>query len=157
MVTKNKNLREEAFNLYVLGKKHAAIARALDVTRQTIVTWSKEEKWLDRQKRITEKVKSIQEETLAEVKARQVKIAKAVQGKYIDRLKNDPKLNVEYRDADSAMKHELLLLGESTERTELTGEKAPLTLADLKKAFDNVHKSRLPNRDIPAEGCKDLS
>jgi hypothetical protein len=121
MTKHSKQTKEEAFALFVNDKSLAEIGRLLDVSRQTLSKWKAEGNWAERTKGVDAKVAAKIDENLTEIRIRQRNIAKATQADYIKHLQANPK-KTQYRDADAAMKHELLLAGQETERVGVTGE-----------------------------------
>lgn len=110
-------VRNAAFALYVQEKSYEEIGRILKVNRNTIARWHNEENWTQRLEDIKARTKEKLGEDIAEIRARQIKIAKAAQQDYVKHLQAEPGTTT-YQDADRAMKHELLLSGEATEKIE---------------------------------------
>lgn len=133
----NQEEVNKAFALYVNGAEQEEIADALGVARNTITTWKKKFNWEAQLKDVQEKTKEILVTDIAQIRARQIKICQAIQSKFIERLKLENNINAQ--DADRAMKHELLLLGEATDRKEINGENAD-TFA---KIYNEYHGTKI--------------
>lgn len=114
---KNNNLREEGFTLYANGHSITDVAKIVGRTRETVSRWKREEKWEERLQKIEEKASQKLNDDITEIRVRQRQICKAVQSAFIKKLKKSPD-EINYSDNDKAMKHELLLAGEATERKE---------------------------------------
>ena len=128
-----QEIRNEAFALFTQEKSIPEISKILGVTKTTLFNWKKADKWVERHEKIKKKALEKFNDDLSEVKLRQLRVVKAVLTKFAQRLLNDPKLKITYKDADAAMKHELLLIGEPTERIE---SKDAITIEDLKQALN---------------------
>lgn len=118
-------LHLQAFTLYCQNKSKEEIARQLGISKNTILAWHHKEKWDEQREKAIQKAVKKTGEKLAEIKARQIKLSRAIQGVYTQKLqgiqKGRLKNDLTATDADRAMKHELLLAGEVTSREELRG------------------------------------
>jgi len=122
------------------------LARDYGINPDTLWKWAGKQDWYDRKVQIRREADRITDENIAQVKARQRKICKAVQSNFVTQLQSNKKPKMTAQDNDRAMKHELLLCGEATSREEHVGEERPLTHKDLKDAYDEVRNSKESNK-----------
>ena len=146
-----KDNKDKAFNLYCDGYSLYEISKNFFngyPTRQTIAKWIKKDGWEERRKevltRMKQKVNERLADNLADIKERQIKISQAVQGKFIERMKNDENLKITPMDAERFMRHELLLKGEATEIVENRGQEF-WKLA--KEALEEIKNDELKKSD----------
>ncbi len=126
-----KRLPPEAFNFYVelgAGRSYDAVAKRYGVSKVTVVNHATRDRWQERLREAEEKAreeankKAVDE--LAAVKERQLTEARILERRAIEALKALPpeKALKAAMMLQIAWKHELLLLGEPSERTELSVE-----------------------------------
>ena len=115
-MTYSKEVIDQCFQYYLQGKTLHWIEHNYKKSppRATLSDWKKRYNWKEKRKEITKKAEDIIGENLAEVKARQLKVIKASIMNYVKAMK-DGEVKVNPKDIVNLMKHELLLLGESTE------------------------------------------
>ena len=126
-----KRLPPEAFNHYVeLGpaRSYEAVAKHFGVSKVTVVSHAAKEQW---QERLREAEAKAREEAnkkavnvLEEVKERQLQEARILEHRALEALKVLPPEKAAKAAAmlQIAWRHELLLLGEPTERSEMSVE-----------------------------------
>lgn len=121
----NKRLPPEAFERYVaLGaeRSYEAVADHFGVAKITVTRRAKEENWQERVRELESKAREKSEkkivELMEEVRERHLKAAKILQIKALEALRNLPAEKAVKAAAALAIgwKHELLILGEPTER-----------------------------------------
>ena len=126
-----KRLSPDAFSHYVeLGpeRSYEAVARRYGVSKQTVVSHAAKERWQERLREAEANAREVANkkaaDTLAEVKERQLMEARILEHRALDALKTLPpeKAAKAAMMLNIAWKHELLLLGEASERTELSVE-----------------------------------
>lgn len=118
---------KEAFEYYLgLGEKRSItqVARHFTVSRPAVSKWSKEFKWQQRLKereaKIAAKVEEKADKTIAERKARSLQIVEAVEERFVERFDKGEIDPESVKDLETATKLKLLLLGEPTERGEVS-------------------------------------
>ena len=110
---------------YELGvdRSYEAVAAHYGVSKATVVRQAKSSRWQDRLRELEEKARQAFEKKVADqmeaVRERQLKAARALQSRAIELLMNpDPATAVKAAPAlGIGWKHELLLLGDPTERS----------------------------------------
>jgi hypothetical protein len=126
-----KRLPPEAYEHYVeLGptRSYEAVAKRYGVSKVTVVSHAAKENWQGRLKAAEEKVREEQNkkavDTLQAVKDRQLQEARILEHRALEALKVLPpeKASKAALMLQIAWRHELLLLGEPTERSELSVE-----------------------------------
>jgi len=132
---KEKIIHQKAFEYYYwLGDARAIrdVATHFKKTYQCVREWSRSFNWVARcdvlDEKVRKKLTAMQEKDILSIKARQLKIAQATQARYAQRLmkKKDREQHgvTQYEpigvDAIRAARHELLLTGQATDRTEVT-------------------------------------
>ena len=127
----SKEIHEKALNLYLEGNSLRSIGKKIGITRQTLSTWAKKENWVKSNKRVGEKALEKIEDTSAEMRKRQIKICQAAEQKWLRQVLENMNQKITLSEVIGAMKHELLLAGEITNRNELK-----ITLKDLFKDVD---------------------
>jgi len=129
-------LKNKALELYVSDYTLESISKLEGMpTRQTLGIWKATYEWDKKKRQALELAGERLNINLAEIKERQLKIARATQGDYAKKLKAKPG-DTNYGDADRAMKHELLLAGEATERVE------EVTLSTIHEIYEKHKKKR---------------
>lgn len=122
---------EDAFETYVgmgPGRSYAALAAKLGVDKRSVVRLARKEAWAERLAKIQEEVRAATDKKLAAdlqaVRERQLQQARFLQGQAVKAMKDlSPKEAVKMATAlNIAWKHELLLLGEPTDRHASTVE-----------------------------------
>jgi hypothetical protein len=126
-----KRLPPEAYSYYVeLGpeRSYEAVAKQFGVSKVTVVNHATKERW---QERLREAERAAREEankkaidTLQAVKERQLTEARILEHRALEALKTLPpeKASKAAMMLNIAWKHELVLLGEASDRTEVTIE-----------------------------------
>ncbi len=126
-----KRLSPDAFSYYVeLGptRSYEAVANNYGVSKQTVVSRAAKEGWQDRLREAEAKAREAANrkavDTLQEVKDRQLQEARILERRALEALKALPpeKAAKAASMLQIAWRHELLLLGEPTERAELSVE-----------------------------------
>ena len=126
-----KRLPPEAYSHYVeLGatRSYEAVAQRYGVSKVTVVSHAAKENWQGRLKEAEQKAREEQNkkavDTLQAVKERQLTEARILEHRALEALKTLPpeKAAKAAMMLQIAWRHELLLLGEPSERTELTIE-----------------------------------
>lgn len=123
-----RKIPPEAFEFYVsLGpsRSYQTVADEYCVTKRAVTKRAKAESWTDRlaemERQSRERITKRAEETLDEMNTRHLKIAKALQSKALDTLRNAPLETT--RDVIKALelgvRQERLVRGEPTERNEV--------------------------------------
>lgn len=105
-------------------------------SRVSMWKWHKKHHWAERKEQLLEKTRGKLGEKLTDVKVRQLGIIKEVQAKYEEALRQGG-INLKTIDAIKAMQHELLLLGEATERVE---SRDILDVDRVKEIYDRIKK-----------------
>ena len=136
---RNDKRREKAFQLWQTGEYTLVdLAKEIGVNPVTIGAWKKKYNWITRKEEIDKKTQEKVGEKLSDIRARQIRIAKAAQADYLTRIQmTQHKGSTTYHEADKAMKHELLSVGEATERTEEN-----LNFTDIHKIYEKWEKTR---------------
>jgi len=111
MTKYNKSVREKMFHLYAQGIPMERIAKQGDVSKYTLYKWKKRYNWVSRKAEIEEGVRRDSDETLTQMKKRQLKSLRAMFGKYLQSLR-DGKADVKTSDALGIIKQELFIMGE---------------------------------------------
>lgn len=123
----SRKLGPDAFSFYVaLGpeRSHLAVARHFGVSKRTVTSTATRENWRERLADAEAKARKVTDEkavdTLAEMNTRHLKVAKFLQSKGIETLKNTPISNAAdaVRAIAIGLEKERLVRGEPTERTE---------------------------------------
>ena len=126
-----KRLSPDAFSYYVeLGptRSYDAVAKRFGVSKVTVVNHATKERWQERLREAEEKAREAANkkavDTLQEVKDRQLQEARILERRALEALKTLPpeKAAKAATMLQIAWRHELLLLGEPTERAELSVE-----------------------------------
>ncbi len=121
-----RKLPSDAFEHYLglgVARSYQAVAEHYSVTKATVTNRAKREGWQDRVSELERMAREqFEQEARSELKAvreRHLKGARALQGKALEALRDlPPERAVRVASALSvAWKHELLILGEPTERT----------------------------------------
>lgn len=124
-------LPQEAFSYYVeLGpaRSYEAVAKKFGVSKVTVVNRAAKERWQERLREAEEEARRQANrkaaDTLQEVKARQLQEARILEHRALEALKTLPpdKAVKAAVMLQIAWRQELLLLGEATERSELSIE-----------------------------------
>lgn len=144
----------EAFEFfYWLGDKRSLsqVARQFKVTPTAAATWSQSFNWTqrvkDRDDKFAAKLRDKADREFIDIKERQLKIMRATQARYAQRLADNP-INGATRyeptavDATRAAQHELLLTGGPTSRPEITLGAG--TVDSLVTAVIAILKRKLP-------------
>lgn len=127
----NRRLPPEAFERYValgVDRSYQAIADHFGVSKVTVVRHAKKERWQERIVELDAKSRERSEEKILqlmdEVRDRHLRSAKALQMKALEALKSlPPEKAVKAANALAiGWKHELLLMGEPTDRQATTVE-----------------------------------
>jgi len=135
-------IRERAFSLFCQGMPMETISKKHfkgRPSKQTLWKWHNEEGWKKRKAEIDKEVDKGVDETLTQMRARQRRVCRAIQIEYIRDLKAG-QAKILTSDIANIMKHELLLAGEATERTE-----GQITLIDVIKRAKAHEKALLKN------------
>lgn len=124
----SKELRSKAAQLYLQGWSVAKISREKDMpSRNTLMAWRNEDNWNEISYEVTEKTKQKVADNLSDIKAKQHSMILQIYEKFLTSLHDREKPAIIPANLiPHLMKHELLLLGEATERTETkntTGER----------------------------------
>ena len=126
-----KRLPPDAYSYYVeLGaeRSYEAVAKQFGVSKVTVVNHAAKERWQERLREAEEKAREEANkravDTLQAVKDRQLQEARILERRALEALKTLPPEKASKAAAmlNIAWKHELFLLGEPSERTELTVE-----------------------------------
>jgi transposase len=126
-----KRLPHEAYSYYVeLGteRNYEAVAKHFGVSKVTVVNHATKERWQERLReaegKAREEANKKAVDTLQAVKERQLQEARILERRALEALKTLPPEKASKAAAmlNIAWKHELFLLGEPSERTELTVE-----------------------------------
>jgi len=127
----NRKIPPDAFDYYVsLGveRSYQEVAKRYGVSKAAVVNLAKRESWQQRIAQMEAKVREQSEkkamESMAAVRERHLAASRIVLGKGLEALRN---MSLEsameaVKAIDLAMKQERLILGEPSERTELTVE-----------------------------------
>jgi len=124
-------LPPEAFSLYVeLGpdRSYEAVAEKYGVSKATVVRHAEKFRWQERLREAEQKAREESNkkavDTLQAVKERQLQEARILEHRALEALKSLPpeKASKAAMMLNIAWKHELLLLGEPSERTEVSIE-----------------------------------
>jgi len=119
---------DDAFETYVAmgpGRSYQALAEKLGVDKRSIVRHAAKEKWAERISKIQETVRAATDKKIATdmqaVRERQLQQARFLQGQALKAMKDlSPRDAVKMAAAlNIGWKHELLILGDPTERKEL--------------------------------------
>jgi transposase len=133
MTKYNKELRDKVFKLYASGEPVERIGKSLGISRTTLYNWKGKYNWEGRTEKIHKKVNEQLDETLTDIKKRQRQIIKATLAKYIKDLQAE-KVDISASEIAKIMNHELLLVGEPTERIE--------EQIDIGRMLDKISKFR---------------
>jgi len=126
-----KRLSPDAYSYYVeLGptRSYEAVAKRFGVSKVTVVNHATKERWQERlreaEAKAREQANKKAVDTLQEVKDRQLQEARILERRALEALKTLPpeKAAKAATMLQIAWRHELLLLGEPTERAELSVE-----------------------------------
>ena len=126
-----KRLPPEAFSFYVaLGpeRSYDAVARKYGVSKVTVVSRASKERWQERLREAEEEARKEANrkavDTLHEVKTRQLQEARILEHRALEALRTLPPEKAVKAAVmlQIAWRQELLLLGEATERSELSVE-----------------------------------
>ena len=126
-----RKIPPEAFNFYVglgVDRSYQAVAKHYGVSKVAVTKRATKEKWQARLREVEqqarEELNKKAVEALEAVKARQLKAARFVQSRALEVVKNVPgeKGLKAVAALHIAWKHELVLLGEASERTEVSIE-----------------------------------
>ena len=147
------NIKEKAFQLFAQGQAMSKISLILKEqglgkpSYFTLWKWHKDLKWKERKKEVDHKTIQKSNETLSDIKARQLQLCRAQMGKFARDLKED-KINVSSSDMDRIMKHELLLLGENTSITEVNVKQDSITIKDLEKELSKMSNNERVKKNV---------
>ena len=127
-----RKLPADAFEHYLslgVDRSYRAVAEHFGVTKVTVVNRAKQEHWQDRLREIERQSREHAEKQAVDemdvVRARQLKESRVLQARAIQALKDLPPekgLKVAAAALQIGWKQELLLLGEATERSEVSVE-----------------------------------
>ena len=126
-----KRLPSDAYSYYVeLGaeRSYEAVAKHFGVSKVTVVNHAAKDRWQERLREAEQKAREEANkravDTLQAVKERQLQEARILERRALEALKTLPPEKASKAAAmlNIAWKHELFLLGEPSERTELTVE-----------------------------------
>lgn len=148
----------EAFEYYLgLGEDRnlVSVASHYGVSERQVARWSKEFQWQkrlhEREEKIGKKVEALTDKTIAEHKAKSLRVVSAVEDRFIERF-NDGQVNPEnVKDLETAIKLKLLLLGESTENVQVTGPDLFNELEAYANAFAGGTEDGGPGEDRAGE------
>ena len=124
-----KRLSPDAYSYYVelgLARSYEAVAQKFGVSKVTVVNHAAKERWQERlreaEQKAREEANTKAVDVLQEVKDRQLMEARILEHRALDALRTLPpeKAAKAAMMLQIAWRHELLLLGEPSERTELT-------------------------------------
>ena len=118
MTKYKQEIRDEAFSLYAQEKSIADIGRILKISKYALFKWKKKDNWAQRLESVQRKTRAKAIDTLSDIKLRHMKICRAVQLRFAQQMAEDASSKIGFQDADRAMKHELLIIGEATDRVE---------------------------------------
>ena len=122
----NRKLPPEAFDHYLelgVDRSYQAVAERYGVSKVAVVQRAKRDRWQERLRELEKKAREQADkkavETLEAVRERQLKAARIVQARALEAMRIlPPERAIKAAAAlQIAWKHELLLLGEPTERT----------------------------------------
>lgn len=125
---KPQELHSRAYAMFIEGKSIAQIAKELKLARQTIFKWKKDEKWDEGVANISKKVRAKIEDDEASIRASDMKICKAIIGRFTQQLISNPDQKITITDVINTMRHRMNLAGMATDKTEVE-----FTLTDLFK------------------------
>lgn len=123
----NRKLPEDAFDFYFSlgpGRSYEAVAKKFGVSKRTVTTLAAKEDWQSRLANVHQKARERSDakaiETLEQMSERHIKALQFVFAKGIETLRSMPMESAAdaVRAILSAIKHERLVRGEATERTE---------------------------------------
>ena len=126
-----KRLSPDAYSYYVelgLARSYEAVAQKFGVSKVTVVNHAAKERWQERlreaEQKAREEANTKAVDVLQEVKDRQLMEARILEHRALDALRTLPpeKAAKAAMMLQIAWRHELLLLGEPSARTELTIE-----------------------------------
>ena len=104
-----KAIEREALRLYLEGVSCSQIARSLETSRQTIMSWVIKGGWKIKRDKLRANTEQKTVDKISEIKDRHVKIAKAIQAQMIKNLQ-DGNLKVSTTDGLKAMEHEAKII-----------------------------------------------
>lgn len=135
---------KEAFEYYLglgVARSITQVARQFSVSRAAVSKWSRAFGWQERLKvreaKIGAKVEESTDTTIAEFKADLLKAWRAAQDRWVEKFNANQINPREYRDLETATKNILLLLGEPTERGEISVDAPVEKLAEKLNAIAN--------------------
>ena len=131
----DSNFHIDAFALYVKYKNCAKVAKILKTSRVSINNWRRKEKWEEKIQELVNKALEFEKDDIQNTINRHLKIYKATQSKYANRLINDSKLEISFRDAHDAIKGEQNIKGMTTDTVKVEHE---VTLSDLMKQVKGI-------------------
>ena len=122
-------VREKAFELYFNDTPVEQICDKIKpfagkkISKDTLWKWKKKYNWDARKEKLLDKTREKAGEKLTDIKLRQLAISKKIQAQFVEQLndKENPKI-ITTNEAVKAMQHEMLIMGEATERVENTGD-----------------------------------
>jgi hypothetical protein len=126
-----RKIPSNAFDVYYAmgpGRSYDALAGRFQVSKQAITKLATRERWQERIAEIEAKAQahSTQEavDHLAEMNERHLRVLRAIQGKALDTLKTQPLRTAmdAVRALELTIRHERLIRGEPSERTEMSVE-----------------------------------
>jgi uncharacterized protein YjcR len=120
MTKHNKEIKDRAFQLYAQGIPKERIAKQLGISKITLYRWIERYNWEEEKRKIDERVGKLLNESVTELKERQLKVIRAITARYIRDLQDESKPFKHYPDIISLMKHELHLRGEAETSTKVS-------------------------------------
>jgi hypothetical protein len=136
---------ETAFTLHVVGLSNDEISKRVGVSAKTISVWKNKFDWEQRAADILQRLREEGDENVLLVKKRQLRLTQLMQGLGIKKMQ-DGDLKITGSDVISAMKQEMVLLGEPSDRIDSL-DKNNLTAVDINKIYDELKRKRAAAKD----------
>ncbi len=141
-----KRIPPEAFETYVRlgpGRSYRQVAHHYGVSKRAVTSFAAREKWPARLAKVEDEARAETDkravDALTEMNQRHLKIAKALQGKALEALRNMPLDTARdvIRAVDLGVRQERLILGEPTERQANVEEITKREIRDLVVVVDD--------------------
>ena len=140
------SVKMEVFTFYCNGLTAEAISKIFNgkPSNVIILRWARDGDWTSKKEKIYKSALAKSSDNLSNIKSRQLSLMRAVIGKYAQLLNKDL-VDIKTSDINNIMKHEWLISGGNTEKTELVGE-GVITHEDFAKVYDDA-KRKVPESD----------
>lgn len=135
MTKYDKSIRDKAYSFYIAGEPVERFCKKIGISKRAFYDWKKKYGWEEEKDRIQKKMLTESNETITDIKKRQHQIVKGIMSKYIQDLKAQ-KIDVSTSEIARIMSHELLLIGEATQKVEVD------IFDELSKEVQNRKKRR---------------